>query len=420
MATYIKEEQLRKDLATKQVYYYVNEKEETDVLSREVFKKKALEIHYPFSKDGKQKYTYIQSVEFDGVSPLDVKGVMKAPSFGLGFTKNLNPVIYELQAFPLIRKIIISKKKPSSFAKFSVTFNVDDIEYLFKVIKPFKDVQSSELKVTSNNLLSGIFPAKVKEKERKYVKGELHTFLETHKLDAKSLSDTDLESIIELIPDEIASEKLVFQAEEKINFVKLKKVGSDFEKLLKQTTDTKAFEEKCQVFFTENSWVLSNILSIPVAILKGKAYVGGKDYTDGGGRIADFLYRNELTKNVCIIEIKTPIKKLIDTKTPYRKPDVYSLGKELTGGVVQVLDQKDNLQREFYKLSEGKFEAFNPKTVLIIGKIKDLNKGQLKSFELFRNNLKDVEIVTFDELLERTKMVFGNFVDIKKKKKVER
>lgn len=415
MATYKREEELRKNLATKEVYYYVNEKEEVDVMSREVFKKKPLEIHYPFSKDGGQKYRYIQSVEFDGVSPLDVKGVMKAASFGLGFTRYLSPVIYELENFPQISKIIISKNKPSAFSRFSVTFNVDDIEYLFKVIKPFKDVQSSELKVTSNNLLSSIFPEKVKEKKREYIKGELNTFLKTHKLNTKSLSDTDLESIIELIPEEIASEKLVFQAEEKINFIKLKKVKVDFEKLLKQTTDTKAFEEKCQLFFTENSWVLSNILSIPVAILKGKAYVGGKDYTDGGGRIADFLYRNELTKNVCIIEIKTPIKKIIDTETPYRKPDVYSLGKELTGGVVQVLDQKDNLQREFYKLSEGKFEAFNPKTLLIIGKISDLNKGQLKSFELFRNNLKDVEVITFDELLERTKMVFGNFVDTKKK-----
>jgi len=417
MATYKKEEELRKNLATKEVYHYVNEKEEVDVMSREVFKNKPLEIHYPFSKDGAQKYKYIQSVEFDGVSPLDVKGVMKAASFGLGFTRYLSPVIYELENFPQISKIIISKDKPSEFSRFSITFNVADIEYLFKVIKPFKDVQSSELKVTSNNLLAKVFPKKIKEKEREYVKGELHTFLKTHKLDAKSLSDTDLESIIDLIPEEIASETLVFQAEEKINFVKLKKAKSDFEKLLKQTTDTNSFEEKCQKFFTDNSWVLSNILSMPVAILEGKAYVGGKNYTDAGGRIADFLYRNELTKNVCIIEIKTPLKKIIDNKKPYRKPDVYSMGKELTGGVVQVLDQKDNLQREFYKLSEGKFEAFNPKTLLIIGKVKDLNKGQLKSFELFRSNIKDVEIVTFDELLERTNMVFGNFIDVKKRKK---
>lgn len=410
----IKEEQLRKNLATKEVYYFVNEKENVDVISREVFKKKPLEIHYPFNKDGSQKYKHIKTVEFHDISPSIVKGVMKAASFGLGFTRYLNPLIYELETFPQITKLIISKKEKSLFAKTHITFSVEDLEDLFKIIKPFKDTQSSELKVTSNNLLASIFPKKIKEKERKYIKGELKVFLETHKVKPNDLSDTDLESVIDLIPEEIASEKLVFQAEEKINFIKLKKIKKDFENLLKQTTTSKAFEEKCQKFFTENSWVLSNILSIPVAILKDKTFVGGKDYTDKGGKIADFLYRNNLTKNVFIVEIKTPLKKIIDGKTPYRKPDVFSMGKELTGGLVQILDQRDNLQKEFYKLSSGKFEAFNPKLMLVIGKISSLNSGQLKSFELFRNNLKDVEIVTFDELLERTKMVFGNFVEIKK------
>lgn len=417
MPTLKKEEQLRKDLATKQVFYFVNEKEEVDVLSREVFKNKPLEIHYPFNKDGSQKYKFIHSVEYHSISPSIVKGVMKATSFGLGFTRYLSPLIYELEAFPQITKIIISKKEKSSFSKSHITFSVDDLEHLFKIIKPFKDTQSSELKVTSNNLLASIFPAKIKEKERKYVKGELNVFLNTHKVKSGDLSETDLEKVIDLIPEEIASKKLVFQAEEKVNFIKLKKIKSDFESLLKQTTDTKSFEERCQKFFTNNSWVLSNILSIPVAILKDKAYVGGKDYTDKGGRIVDFLYRNELTKNVFIIEIKTPLKKLIDSKTPYRKPDVFSLGKELTGGLVQILDQRDNLQKEFYKLSAGKFEAFNPKLLLVIGKTSSLKTGQHKSFELFRNNLKDVEVVTFDELLERTKMVFGNFVEKKKKGK---
>lgn len=417
MPTLKKEEQLRKNLTTKEVFYFVNEKEGVDVLSREVFKGKPIEIHYPFNKDGSQKYKFIHSVEFHKISPSIVKGVMKAPSFGLGFTRYLSPLIYELEAFPQITKIIISKSDKSSFDKSSITFNVDDLEHLYKIIKPFKDTQSSELKVTSNNLLASVFPKKIKEKERKYVKGELNVFINTHKVKSGDLSDTDIEKVIDLIPEDIASKKLVFQAEEKVNFIKLKKITKDFEGLLKQNTDTKAFEEKCQKFFTKNSWVLSNILSIPVAILKDKAFVGGKDYTDKGGRVADFLYQNKLTRNVAIIEIKTPLKKIIDTKAPYRKPDVFSMGKELTGGLVQVLDQRDNLQKDFYKLSKGEFEAFNPKLLLIIGKSSSLSKEKLKSFELFRNNLKDVEIVTFDELLERTKMIFGNFVEKKKKGK---
>ena len=121
MATLKKTEELRKNLATKEVFYFVNEKEEVDVLSREVFKKKPIEIHYPFNKDGSQKYKYIHSVEFHNISPSLVKGVMKAPSFGLGFTRYLSPLIYELEAFPQITKIIISKSGKSSFDKSSTT-----------------------------------------------------------------------------------------------------------------------------------------------------------------------------------------------------------------------------------------------------------------------------------------------------------
>ena len=58
-----------------------------------------------------------------------------------------------------------------------------------------------------------------------------------------------------------------------------------------------------------------------------------------------------------------------------RKPDVFSIGKEVTGGLVQVLDQKDNLQKKFYILAKnGEFQSFNPKVVLIIDNLKKLNK----------------------------------------------
>ncbi len=415
MKTYKKNEELKKDMPEKQVFYYVDEKEELNVLSREVYKKRPLEVHYPFKKDGGPKYKYIKSVEFHNISPSLIKGVLKSPKMGLGFTRYLSPVVYELEKFENIQKIIISKNDQSYFDKKSITFNICDLEKMFRCLKPFKDVQSSKLKTTSNNLLSEIFPEKIKEVGHSYTKNELGIFIRENKLTPDELSEKDVESVISLIPKNISTEKVFFQAEEKINFIKLNKIKEDFNKLLNQKTDTSKLEEKCQQFFKKNSWVLSNILSVPVAILKDKAYVGGKDYKDTGGRIADFLYSNKFTKNVCVIEIKTPLKKIIDAKTPYRKPDVFSLGKELTGGIVQVLDQKDNLQKDFYKLSQGdEFKSFNPKVLLVIGRISSLTSEQLKSFELFRGNIKDVEVVTFDELNERTDIIFGNFLDNKK------
>ena len=52
--------------------------------------------------------------------------------------------------------------------------------------------------------------------------------------------------------------------------------------------------------------------------------------------------------------------------------------------------------------SEDKgFETFNSKCVVLMGSISDLSDKELGSFELFRSNSKDVEILTFDELLAR-------------------
>ncbi|MCA9366534.1 DUF4263 domain-containing protein [Candidatus Kaiserbacteria bacterium] len=254
-----------------------------------------------------------------------------------------------------------------------------------------------------------------------YNKGELSLFFKEKKITADKLSDSDVGKLIDVIPENIKEEKIVYQAEEKINFIKLQKVKDDFRKIVEQKTDTDKLEERCQTFFKENHWILSNILSMPVVLLGGKVHVGGKNVFNKGGRVADFLFKNKLTKNVFIIEIKTPLKKLIDTIDPYRKPDVFSIGKEVTGGLVQALDQKDNLQKEFYILSkDGGFQSFNPKVVLIVGNLKSLKKKQLKSFELFRSNVKDVEIITYDELLKRTELILGEFVNVKassKKKK---
>lgn len=300
--------------------------------------------------------------------------------------------------------------------KDAVVFSVKDLEGIFNTIKPLKEVQSSELKRVASNTLSEVFPGKIKHRARSYNKGELALFIKDKKVSSAGLSDTDVSRLIEIIPEKIKEEKVVYRAEEKIRFIKLERVKNEFLRIVNQKTDTKKLEEKCQLFFAKNSWILSNILSMPVVFLNGKAYVGGKGCDNKGGKEADFLFRNKLTKNVFIVEIKTPLKKIIDGDAPYRMPNIFSMGKELTGGIVQVLNQRDSLQKEFYSISKGKFKALNPKCVLLIGRLKGLKKEQLESFELFRSNINDCEIITYDELLARTNLVLGQFVDKKKKK----
>ncbi len=404
-------EYLKKSLKSRDIFFYRDEKEGFNVPSRVVYKQKALVVHFPFGRDGSRKYKYIRSVEFRDIDPSLVPGVYKAVNFGLGFTRNLSPIVYRLEAFPAIGKVIISSKLNSSVSSTVITFNTGDLNGIFQTIKPLKEVQSEELRRVSNNALADVFPNKIKRNAGDYKRGELAVFLKDKKISPEKLSEEDVRNLIAVIPGNIKEEKIVYQAEEKINFIKLQKVKEEFRRLVDQKTDTDRLEDKCQSFFTDNHWILSNILSMPVVLLGGKVYVGGKSIHNRGGKEADFLFKNRLTKNVFIIEIKTPLKKIIDSSDPYRKSDVFSIGKEVTGGLVQALDQKDNLQKEFYALAKGnEFISFNPKVVLIIGTIRSLTKRQLKSFELFRSSTRDVEIITYDELLKRTDLILGQFV----------
>ena len=50
----------------------------------------------------------------------------------------------------------------------------------------------------------------------------------------------------------------------------------------------------------------------------------------------------------------------------------------------------------------GHIQSFDPKCVVIAGGLRGLNPEQVKTFELFRNQLRGVEVVTFSELLTKT------------------
>ena len=166
-----------------------------------------------------------------------------------------------------------------------------------------------------------------------------------------------------------------------------------------QTHCTNDDEEFWQQELMKNSFILSQIFSYPVLLVAGKAYVGGKSITNKDGNIADFLLKNELTQNVVLVEIKNPMTPLLGKK--YRE-NIYHISNELSGSIIQVSNYAYSLNREFNSLasSQDSFQTFKPHCVVIAGNCgRELNEhNKVKSFELFRNSLKDVEVVTYDEL----------------------
>lgn len=159
-----------------------------------------------------------------------------------------------------------------------------------------------------------------------------------------------------------------------------------------------------QGIFSQNTWVITQIFSAPYLFFREEPYVGGKGIENSAGKFPDFLYRSNITNNIAVVEIKTPTTKLV-SNTEYRT-GVYSAHNDLSGAVGQLLSQRDALYKSYTNslyYSGDSFKALNFNSILVIGNVSSLNENQAKctSFELYRNELRNIQIIGFDELLAK-------------------
>lgn len=164
-----------------------------------------------------------------------------------------------------------------------------------------------------------------------------------------------------------------------------------------------ATEPQWQKLFESNPFILDMAFNVPVLLLQGQAHVGGKILDGSGEKIADFLFTNQLTDSIAILEIKTPRMELV-SKKEYRD-GVLAPSSKLVGAVVQILDQIDKLRSDIYRIKalnpQQKLESYGIKGVVLAGMIPDAERK--RSFELYRNSLSGLSIITFDELLVKLK-----------------
>lgn len=166
-------------------------------------------------------------------------------------------------------------------------------------------------------------------------------------------------------------------------------------------------EEYWQELLTTHQFLLKSIFAYPIALVKDKAYVGGKTLDNAGGNVVDYLLKNSLTANAVIVEIKTPVTQLMGRD--YRS-GVVNTSVELTGSVLQALDYRLSFTREFHKLrpDRGALEAVEPPCVVIIGHTRQLDStAKRKSFELYRRQFVGAQIVTYDEMFRRAEAQFA-------------
>jgi hypothetical protein len=143
------------------------------------------------------------------------------------------------------------------------------------------------------------------------------------------------------------------------------------------------------------------------------------------GKRADALMKTRGTiSSLCFVEIKRHDTPLLAPKPP--RPEVWAPSAELTGGVAQMQTTVhaaiETLGHKFAPMDdEGnptgeELFSFEPRSCLMIGSFAEFvtdrgtNKTKFRAFELYRRNTWRPEIITFDELLERARLIIDNSV----------
>jgi hypothetical protein len=175
-----------------------------------------------------------------------------------------------------------------------------------------------------------------------------------------------------------------------------------------------------QGFLETNPWILGIGLSGQLLTAwnerKLEQVVAGFSIT-GAGKRADALLRTVGTfSSMVFAEIKHHKTDLLES-TPYRS-DCWAPSRELSGGATQA---QQTVHRATTEIGERIFDTdangaeklqatflILPRSFLIAGDLRQLggqdggvHMPKLRSFELYRRNLYEPEIVTFDELLAR-------------------
>lgn len=178
-------------------------------------------------------------------------------------------------------------------------------------------------------------------------------------------------------------------------------------------------EQWWQSFFEKNEWIFGYGLNYHFLHLLGEqADYGGVNYTGKGSQKGDFLMNTGANiRFTVLVEIKKPDTPLFkyDKRGNLKKHrnGAILLNDELTGGVSQLQSnchqwdvEGSKRSKDFEKLISERIFTYQPKGILVIGKTNELNNPEARStFELFRRNTDNPDIITFDELYDRAKYI---------------
>ncbi len=248
---------------------------------------------------------------------------------------------------------------------------------------------------------------------------------------AEKLVGENIGILIEALKTNVTSSDIIALGYRKAQLEKFERLLEelDFFEEEKLRLNARGNEQVWQKFFEENTWILGYgldyIFNTPLEGKKLEQVVSGYTSFESGKRTDALMKTRGLINALCFGEIKTHLTELLkNTKTSYR-PETWSISEELAGGVAQVhrtiqksiknIQTKTEVKDEEDNITDEELFLYSPKSFLIIGSLAEfigdngkINETKYSSFQMYRQNLKSPEIITFDELLERARYIIKN------------
>lgn len=184
-----------------------------------------------------------------------------------------------------------------------------------------------------------------------------------------------------------------------------------FEQMLVACDD----EKQWQKFFEQNQWIFGFGLDYKFnQILQREFSTGSQGLDDKGDSHGDFILSD--SKFAVLVELKTP-NTILFGSDKYRN-GCWRISTDLADVTSQILSQKHEVSLNFDRLNQDNdndVDLYDPKAIIVIGHTKQFNSDDKKesrwkkrTFELYRRNLRNVEIMTYDELYSRAKFIVEN------------
>ena len=332
---------------------------------------------------------------------------VKGYDYGLGFRQDFYSIVETVQVISPCSEVQISDalvtQADASNGVFRIAYR--DFQAMLKAIRKSMKNSTSHGRAYNVEMLSSFLSDRLADSPATRRPGSRlvrlyplpenrHSMAAQDSNQALSLVAENVRSIATSQPDKFDDFSRAF------DLARLDALIEEYERMMNRRSQ----ESEWQRFFERYQLLLSQAMGYPIVFVLGQPAVGGGKLDGSGGKYGDFLYKNSQTNNSVLVELKTPRTKLLNAK-PVRA-GMYGPSSELSGSLTQVLDQRNFFQKSISAFKDNSrihdIESYAVRGCLVIGILPD-DEDMKKSFELYRGNSKDVDIVTFDELLERIK-----------------